>query len=366
LSSAEVFAARREAVRKSLPNDGLLAVLDAEGSRTKDLRYLTGHAQDAVLLMDGSGREILVAWDQPLAQRSAPGLPVRALAEFDRLYAFVIKTIKKDWNLKGAVELGAHLSLEQFEEIAAGNPGSSFTSARVGHDKIRSLRAVKDTTEIEIYMKASHITDLAMDRAEALVAQGASELDLALELERFVRENGGEGCGFETLAAGPDRSFAIHPFPSYTALPFGTSGASILDFGLQFEGYTTDVTMTFLRRPVDEEVLENARLVEQAAALAVTLIGPGLPASRAAMAVNEFFAQKGKTMPHSLGHGVGLDAHEQPNLKPTSTAILAPGHIVTIEPGLYVLGKGGIRLEDDYLITETGALKLTHSRIVRL
>lgn len=343
-----------------------MAVLDAEGSRTKDLRYLTGHAQDAVLLMDSTGRELLIAWDQPLAQKSAPGLLVRALAEFDRLYANVIKTIKKDWNVKGTVELGAHLCLEQFEEIVTGNPGTSFTSERSGHEKIRALRAVKDKTELEIYMNAARITDLAMDRAEALVAQGSSELDLALELERFVRENGGEGCGFETLAAGPDRSFAIHPFPSFTSGPFGTPGASILDFGLQFEGYTTDVTMSFLRRPVDEEVLENARLVEQAAALAVTLIGPGLPASKAAIAVNEFFAQKGRTMPHSLGHGIGLDAHELPNLKPVSTAILEPGHIVTIEPGLYVLGKGGIRLEDDYLITENGVLKLTHSRIVRI
>jgi len=213
-------------------------------------------------------------------------------------------------------------------------------------------------------------TDQLMDMVEKEIAAGmlSTELDVALFLEREARRMGAEGMGFETLAAGPGRSFGIHAFPAFTSGPFANAGLSILDFGARFEGYTSDVTMSFVSDVLSQEQKTMIDLVEEAHRIAVEACGPGVPLLKVATLVDDLFKKAGWFMPHSLGHGIGLDAHEAPmlSMRASPEALLQPGHIVTIEPGLYHPEFGGVRLENDVLITETGAEVLTHSRIVRL
>ncbi|MEN6399706.1 MAG: M24 family metallopeptidase, partial [Rectinema sp.] len=202
------------------------------------------------------------------------------------------------------------------------------------------------------------------------VASGklTTELDVALYIEKEARAHGAERTGFETLAAGPERSFGIHAFPAYGNGPIGTKGLSILDFGIVIDGYTSDVTMSFVRGPLSSEQSTMVDLVQRAYELALAACKPGIPARDIALAVDEFFAKSGFSMPHALGHGIGLEAHEAPgvNVRPSNTAILVPGNIITLEPGLYHPEFGGVRLENDVLITENGCTVLTKSRIVTL
>jgi len=235
---------------------------------------------------------------------------------------------------------------------------------------VLGLRAVKESAEIAVYRRAAAITDGLIDSLETAVRRGsiATELDAALLIERECRSAGCEATGFETIAAGPSRSFGIHAFPAYGAGPFGTAGMSVLDFGLRLEGYTTDVTMSFVRGELGTEREKMIALVQRAYDETVAMCAPGVPTRAIAARADAIFAEAGWTMPHALGHGVGLEAHEAPAVRnrEDNAAVLAPGHVITIEPGLYHPELGGVRLEDDVLVTEAGHEVITHSRIVRL
>ena len=152
-----------------------------------------------------------------------------------------------------------------------------------------------------------------------------------------------------------------------TAFVSGGKGLSILDFGVKYNGYCTDVTLTFAR-DLDPKQEKLVNLVEKAAKLAVPMSHNGTPARDIAAAVDKLFAKSKKEMPHGLGHGIGLQEHEYPVLRNSSENewILESGMIFTIEPGLYDPLLGGCRLENDILVTETGYEVLTNARIIRL
>ena len=367
-------------VAERLSADGISAALfeDAEGRRDQAIRYLSGHPSDALLVVAADGRSVLVPWDLNLARSFAASgslfageivgysdfarLPLRALSELLR---------RLGCPTGSKIELPSGFAYPRYVDFVEGLPAYDLVCRSEGIDAfVLGLRAIKDSGEIAICRKAAAITDSLIDAIEAGVRSGsvATELDAALLVDRSCREAGCEGPGFETLAAGPSRSWGIHAFPSYGAGPFATEGLSILDFGVRLEGYTTDVTMSFARGPLGSEAQRMIDLVERAHAEAISMLAPGRPCRDVALRVDEIFSESGLVMPHGLGHGIGLDAHESPGIRSREDCVdvLAPGQIVTIEPGLYHPELGGVRLEDDALITETGYEVLTKSRIVRL
>ncbi len=195
-----------------------------------------------------------------------------------------------------------------------------------------------------------------------------SEIDIAMFIETESRQRGAEGTGFPTIAAGPNRSHNIHAFPNYTGGEFATEGLSILDFGILFEGYTTDVTCTVVRGTPSGRQEHLCGLVLEAYETAAKMLKPGAAVSGIAHSAEELFAREGLQMPHSLGHGIGLAAHEAPVLKSSGKedTVLKAGMVITLEPGLYDPDAGGVRLENDFLITPDGAEELTISRIYTL
>ena len=194
-----------------------------------------------------------------------------------------------------------------------------------------------------------------------------TEMDVALLIERECRLEGCEGTGFDTLAAGPARSFAIHCFPPYTSGEFPANGLSILDFGVKYNGYTSDVTLTIAKGTLTEAQEKQLSLVESAYKQALPLYQKDLPVRGPSMKVDDIFAKAKRFMPHSLGHGIGLEAHEAPGirLKSPQEEVFKVGMVATLEPGLYDVEIGGCRLENDILITENGPEVLTHARIIR-
>jgi len=368
-------AARQKALAAALRERGLSAclVLDFEHRRDASLRYLCGQPSDALLVLDDQGHSVLIAWDINLARQMGSAQHILPYTDYGR---------KPQTALKAALELlgipqGARIALPpstpypDYIDYVAELDAFDLVCEKSGvHEAITTMRARKDEAEIERYRHAAGLTDQLMDMVEAEVRAGrlATETDVALFLEREARLRGAEGMGFETLAAGPTRSFGIHAFPTFTAGPFGSQGFSILDFGINFEGYTTDVTMTFVRGELSSTQQKMLALVREAYDRALAACAPGARILEVASAVDELFKAEGWFMPHSLGHGIGLEAHEAPlvSMRADSEARLEPGHIITLEPGLYHPEFGGVRLENDVLITAAGAEVLTHSRIVYL
>jgi Xaa-Pro dipeptidase len=299
--------------------------------------------------------------------------------EFDRQPIKALKgAIERLEIPKGAgIEIPVTTPHPKFSNFVEEIPGFSVICRDGGvWTEVEKIRAVKDEDEIKIYRRLSALTNRTINQLEGQIRTGKlkTETEVALFIDFEGRGQSSEqgqtceGTGFETLAAGPARSFGIHAFPAYTGGPFGGPGLSILDFGLKYAGYTSDVTMTFAREPLSDAQEEMLSLTEKAYKLALGMAKPGIHARDIAIAVDDFFAESKKTMPHGLGHGIVLQAHEAPFLssRADNQWILEKNMIITIEPGLYDPVHGGCRLENDILITETGAELLTNAGIIRL
>jgi Xaa-Pro aminopeptidase len=362
-------------VAAKLASEGIGAALfeDAEGRRDQAIRYLSGQPGDALFVISAEGESVLIAWDVNLARLLADAGEILAYTDYARLPIRALSEALA--RLKVApgskVELPSTFAYPRYIEFVEGLSGYDLVCRNDGIDAfVGSLRAVKDESEIALYRRLSKITDHIMDEIEAKVRSGviSTEMDAALFIERAGRAAGCEGVGFETLAAGPTRSWGIHAFPPYGAGPFAAEGMSILDFGLRLEGYTSDVTMSFLKGEMGQERERMVELVERAHDETIAMLEPGRLCREVSFRADAIFAEASLVMPHGLGHGVGLDAHESPSMKNREDwpDILRPGNIVTIEPGLYHPELGGVRWEDDILITDAGHEVLTRSRIVRL
>jgi len=371
----DIYRARREKVAKALKERGIAAARfeDFEHMRSPSVRYLCGHPGDAFLIVTAEASSALVAWDRNMADRMASVDKIYAYTDFGRNSAEAMRFVLGELGIPAGqkLELSAATPYPAFVDYVGALDEWDLVCESGGIDgTVLEMRSLKDSGELAVYEKVSALTDRLIGLIEEGVREGrlATELDVALFIEKEARAAGAEGTGFDTLAAGPARSFGIHAFPNYGAGPFATKGLSILDFGIVIDGYTSDVTMSFARGPLGKEQETMIRLVKEAHDKAIEACVPGKAAHDVASIVDELFASAGFTMPHALGHGVGLEAHETPgiNMREGNTAILRPGNIVTIEPGLYHPSFGGVRLEDDILITETGHRVLTSSRIVEL
>ena len=370
-----IYQQRRERIYDWMAREGisLLMIEDAEGKRDSNLRWLSGMPCDALHFLSVERKSLLVPWDINLAKLYGNADYIRAYNEFDRL---PVKACLKAAALfkiphGSRIEIPSVTpyprflkfieALPDFDVICRENDGAGTA--------LEQFRAVKDDEEIRLFRRAAVITNGIIDLLEKQLIAGKikTEYDAVHLIEGECRKKRCEGTGFEILAAGPDRSMTIHSFPAYTTSPFGTQGLSILDFGVKYRGYTTDVTLTVAVKPTkpQERLLT---LIEKANKLALGMVGAGTAAQEIAARVDAFFAKSGKTMPHALGHGLGLDSHESPALRNRSDNdwILQNGMVISLEPGLYDPRLGGCRLENNVLVTEQGGEVLTASRIIRL
>jgi Xaa-Pro dipeptidase len=355
-------------------NIALAIFEDTEGRRDPSSRWLSGHPGDALLALTADRRAMLIPWDINLAMLMADTeILLVAYSEFERSLFKAIQGAAAYFQVPfgSKAEISPKTPYPLFLRcVEALNDYDVICREEGGiYAEVEALRAVKDAVEIELYRRISIITNGLIEFLEKLVREqkSISEADVALFIESYCRKYGCEGMGFETLAAGPSRSFGIHAFPAYTAEAFATPGLSILDFGVKYLGYTSDVTLTFARPPLSRSQNRMLTLTEKAYRLALDMVKDGIFTRNIAAEVDRFFAGAKKAMPHGLGHGIGLEAHEAPAIRNRADNewVLKPGMIFTLEPGLYDPTHGGCRLENDILLTETGAEVLTPSRIIR-
>jgi Xaa-Pro aminopeptidase len=223
---------------------------------------------------------------------------------------------------------------------------------------VLALRARKDEQELDAIRRAGRITTDAFERLAAERVVGRTEAEVAWWFEQTLRHEGADGLAFPVIVASGPNSALPHHHPGSRQI--GPGETVIVDAGACVDGYRADCTRTFATGPLPEDLLEAyavARSAQEAAlaALRAGITGPELDAV-ARSAIEESGIAP---VLHGLGHGVGLDVHELPVLRPTSTDTLVAGNVVTIEPGVYLTGKGGVRIEDLVIVGEEGPEVLT-------
>jgi Xaa-Pro aminopeptidase len=227
---------------------------------------------------------------------------------------------------------------------------------------VEKLRAIKEEGELEQLRKACAITDRVFERLTEVPFVGRTERDVAWDLAQLFHDEGGEGLAFESIiGAGPT---GARPHARAGDRKIGSGELVVIDAGTSIGGYASDYTRTFATGPLDDEAREayDTVLHAQQAALDGIRAGiSGVDADALARTVIDESPFAG-TLGHGLGHGLGLDVHEAPRLSTESGDILQPGNVVTVEPGVYLEGRFGIRIEDDVVVTADGIENLTGFR----
>lgn len=226
---------------------------------------------------------------------------------------------------------------------------------------IEKIREVKDEAEIELIQKAANIVDEAYEYILTVAKAGMTEQQLKAKLESKMLELGSEGTSFETIVASGERGALPHGVASDKVI---NSGELItLDFGAYYKGYSSDITRTFAIGEPDPKLKEIYNIVLEANQKGIDAAKKGITGKALDAIARDYIAEQGygEAFGHSLGHGIGLDVHEGPNLSRKSEVSLDINNCVTIEPGIYIDGLGGVRIEDDILIKENGCERFTKS-----
>ena len=231
------------------------------------------------------------------------------------------------------------------------------------------LRSVKDDAELARIAKAALIVDGVLAGVKEMLVPGVTEREIGQALDDGIRASGASGPGYETIVGSGPNAALPHARPTDRVMEAGD--LVVIDVGGLVDGYRSDMTRTFViggTDAADETAVEIHRLVTEAQAAGVATVRPGIEAREVDEACRAIIrdAGHGDHFGHGTGHGVGLDIHELPSVHATDTAILQPGHVLTVEPGVYLPGIGGVRVEDLVVVTESGCRPLTTSPKLQL
>ncbi len=337
-------------------------------TRPVSIAHLTGfHAEPYERLMalavrpDGATL-IVPALEREKASAQARDADVVAWRDGEDGYALVARA------LSGCTEVGVekeHMSLHSAEVVTSRAGVSELVD--VGPE-LRRMRLIKTPDEVAKLQRAAEITDAAGEEVLSRARAGDSEMELALILGSVIAELGGT-LAFETIVQSGPNSSLPHARPSNRKL--GAGDFVLLDFGAAFDGYRADTTRMAVVGEPSARQREIHQLVLDAHDAAIAAVRPGVATGDIDAAARRVIDAGGHADQffHRVGHGLGLEAHEDPSLDPGSTTVLEPGMVFTIEPGIYVPGWGGVRIEDDVVVEDGGCRVLTKAdrslRVIR-
>ncbi len=226
---------------------------------------------------------------------------------------------------------------------------------------IEQMRMYKDADELDILKEAAQVADQAFTHITTILKPGVTELEISNELEFFMRKQGAVSSSFDIIVASGWRSALPHGVATDKVIEKGE--LVTMDYGAYYKGYCSDITRTVAVGEPSAELHNIYTCVYEAQLKAVEAIKPGMTGSEADLIARQYITEKGygEYFGHGLGHGLGMEVHEGPRVSPKGKQALEPGMVVTVEPGIYVPGTGGTRIEDDIVITQNGNERLTHS-----
>ena len=317
---------------------------------TENIRYFSGFTGEGYAVIAKDVRAILTdSRYTEQAQNQAPGFLVKELP-LDKFADAVRDTVREH----GVTCVGFEdelLPVSQHSRFAETLCG--ITLVPVGSLCVK-LRSVKDAAEIELLRKACNITDKAYQYALLIARPGITEIELCTELKYYMAKVHKALPSFDFIVAAGENGSMPHAIPSDRVIKNGDMVT--LDFGAQYMGYRADMTRTFAVGKPNARMKKIYDIVLRAQTMAAETLGPGVACKTVDAVARDYIAGKGfgPNFGHGLGHGVGLQVHELPGLNGRNELALAPGMAVTVEPGIYLPGVGGVRIEDTCVITENG------------
>ena len=341
-------------VRDNFLKAGLDALLIA---KTSNCRYLSGFTGSNGLLLLTKVEVILITYFRYCEQAQIQA-PHYKIAQYKNSLVEKLGELAESLGIKSVGLEKEYTTLGAYEDYKRHLPGIELVPVS---DPCEEFRRIKSHHELVILKKAVEIADITFLHILNFLRAGQTELEIALETEYFMRRMGAEKAAFETIVASGYRSSLPHGVASGKVVVPGE--LVTLDFGSVYLGYNSDITRTLIvGRPTSSQE-EIYRLVLKAQEAAIKNIRPGMKASEADAVAREIIKEAGfeENFGHGLGHGVGLEVHEGPRLSPRDETVLEPGMVVTVEPGVYIKGWGGVRIEDIVVVTEQGCEVLTKS-----
>jgi len=345
---------RLRKLRDELAAWDLDALLVADSANIRYLTCFTG-SYGVLLLTHDAG---YVLTDSRYAEQARAECPDFTLVPVENNWTQGAKAVIEDLRL-GRVGFEDHaLNYRNWSELEAALPFARLIPAR---DLVEQHRMVKDADELAIIREAVRIVDLTYEHVMGYLKPGLRERDVATEIDYFMRKCGAEKEAFETIVASGPRSALPHGRPTERAISEGE--LIVLDFGARWRGYHSDITRTVVLGRPDPRQQEIHAVVLAAQSRAIDAIRPGVQGREVDSVAREYITAEGfgDYSKHGLGHGLGLSVHDGRILNQQSGVVLEAGMVLTVEPGIYIPEWGGMRIEDDVLVTESGHEILTRS-----
>jgi Xaa-Pro aminopeptidase len=346
-----VLINRLAAARAFLQRFGVDSILFTD---LRDVRYLSGFTGSEGALLLGED-EVFLFIDSRYTTQAANEAGGCTIVEF-RDKATAIASQVKEIGAGSIGFQGEHVSFSFHNDMLHVLPGLPLVALG---PEIAALRSVKDCDEIEILTKTAAIASESFGDVVSMIRPGISEKDLALRLELALRTRGADGKSFDFIVVSGERGALPHGRASEKMLSYGE--LVTVDFGAILDGYASDETVTIAVGRIDERQREIYQIVKDAHDIAIEAVRPGVALKHLDAVARDYISDKGfgDFFRHGLGHGVGLDVHEKPVVSYRSEGEVLEGMVFTIEPGIYLPGWGGVRIEDTVCVTSDGCLLLT-------
>jgi len=343
---------RTKALLDSLPGGAQAALIH----NRSNMQYLSGYTGEGLLVISPEICAIITDFRYTeQAAQEAPGYAVRETASPRTHNVDAYELLQKAGVTCAAIEEDT-VTYAQYKALAAAMPGIAFVALNGAPEE---LRRVKDEQEIAALERANGITAKAFDYICGFIRPGVTEKQIALELERWVQENGADSAAFPVIVASGPNGSLCHATPG--PRPVQAGDLITMDFGACVNGYRADMTRTVALGPISAEQRRIYDTVQEAQRRALAMIKPGALCKDVDAAARDYIDAAGYAgrFGHGLGHATGLDIHEEPRFNATSAGVLEAGMTMTVEPGVYLPGVGGVRIEDSILVTRDGCRILT-------
>lgn len=347
---------RRDAVRARLDEAGIDALLV---TKPVNVRYLSGFSgSNAQLLIGGVDRFFT---DPRYEEQSA-----RECADLERIVyspgptgAGMVTALAEAAREEGWARLGVeaeHVTLALASRLIDALDDIALVETT---SVIEPLRRVKDEREIEAMRRACSFADTALSEVIGTLSEGVTEVGLAAALEQAMRRHGSDGLSFDTIVAFGEQAAEPHHRPTARALRAGDMIK--IDFGATADGYHSDMTRTIAFGEPSSEMRAVYDLVRAAQEAGLAAVRAGVTCGDVDAAARDVLVARGYDFGHGTGHGIGLEVHESPSVRKGATDVLESGTVITVEPGIYLPGTGGVRIEDTVVVREHGCDILTRS-----
>lgn len=263
--------------------------------------------------------------------------------------------------IKTVLVESSYISVAEFAVLKKSFKEIQVSSSDILDNAMKIMRSIKSPQEVEYIRRAQNLTDKTFSYIVERISEGRTEREVMLDMEFFMRGLGSEGVAFDFIVVSGKKSSLPHGVPGDKVIKKGDFVT--MDFGAVHNGYRSDMTRTVAVGPISEKQQTVYNTVLKAQRAALDAISPGDKCSKIDSVARKIIYEAGYEgcFGHALGHSVGIEIHESPVFSPRSSDVLRPGNIMTVEPGIYIEGEFGVRIEDMIYITEQGSINLTES-----